>query len=246
MMRRLLSALLVVVLSVLTPAAASPQKRVDDRTRREAARAFERGRELMSAEQFEKAADAFTDAVKLDPLFVLAHYQLGQANMNLHRYASAIKAFKDCVDASRTLYSMMQTDRFEAERQRDDEIREARETVALLQRTGRTLQAARAQDYLTDLETKRSSIDPEFRPSAEVLLSLGSAYFRNGDREQAEAEWKAATEVNPRFGEAYSNLAVVYMTTGRKKEAEQAIKSAEKSGLRVNPQLKKDIAAMRP
>ncbi len=37
------------------------------------------------------------------------------------------------------------------------------------------------------------------------------------------------------------HLAVIYMMTKRKKEAEEAVKSAEKAGFRVNPQLKEDI-----
>jgi tetratricopeptide (TPR) repeat protein len=47
-----------------------------------------------------------------------------------------------------------------------------------------------------------------FRPPAEVLLALGSAHFRNGEPEAAEANWKAALEVNPKYGEAHNNIAV--------------------------------------
>jgi Flp pilus assembly protein TadD len=84
-----------------------------------------------------------------------------------------------------------------------------------------------------------------FRPPAEALLSLGSAYFRNGDREQAEAEWKAATEVNPKFGQAWNNLAAFYLQEGRKADAQNAVKAAEKSGYRVNPQMKRDIDGLK-
>ena len=56
--------------------------------------------------------------------------------MNLKRYASAIKSFKECLEASRALYGLAETDRFAVEKQRDDEIREMRETVNALQRSG--------------------------------------------------------------------------------------------------------------
>ena len=49
--------------------------------------------------------------------------------------------------------------------------------------------------------------------------------------------------MNPTFGEAHSNLAVVYLITGRATEAEAEVKAAEKAGFRVNPKLKEDIAA---
>jgi Flp pilus assembly protein TadD len=58
----------------------------------------------------------------------------------------------------------------------------------------------------------------------------------------AEQEYKAALDVNPAFGEAHSNLAVVYLVTGRATEADGEVKAAEKAGFRVNPKLKADIA----
>lgn len=75
-----------------------------------------------------------------------------------------------------------------------------------------------------------------------MLLSLGSAHFRNGDLPSAEAEWQAALQVNPKLGEAHNNLAVVYMIANRFKEAEAEIKQAERSGFRVNPQFKRDLS----
>jgi len=49
-------------------------------------------------------------------------------------------------------------------------------------------------------------------------MALGSAYFRLNDLPNAEKEYKAAIDVDPSFGEAHSNLAVVYLiTAGRQK-----------------------------
>ena len=47
--------------------------------------------------------------------------------------------------------------------------------------------------------------------------------------------------MNPKFGEAHNNLAVIYMTSGRYKDAEAEVKAAEKAGFRVNPQFKEDL-----
>jgi Flp pilus assembly protein TadD len=74
-----------------------------------------------------------------------------------------------------------------------------------------------------------------------VLLAIGSAHFRNGDREAAEAQWLAAVDANPKLGEAHNNLAVIYLQKGQKADAENAVKLAEKNGFKVNPQLKEDI-----
>jgi tetratricopeptide (TPR) repeat protein len=190
-----------------------------------------------------RAASYFQQAIAIDPLFTLAHYSLGQAHMNLQRYASAIKAFKDCIEASRTLFGLAETNRFAVEKQREDEIHEMRESVKRLHALGPgyALRATRAEQQLRDLETQKPSLGRGFQPPAEALLSLGSAYFRIDERDQAEAEWRAAIEVNPRLGEAHNNLAVILMQTGRFDDAEREIKAAEKAGFRVNPQLKSDL-----
>jgi Flp pilus assembly protein TadD len=74
-----------------------------------------------------------------------------------------------------------------------------------------------------------------------ISIALGSAYFRSGEIADAEREYLAALEVNPKLGEAHSNLAVVYLQTGRYVEAQAEVTAAEKAGFRVNPQLKADI-----
>jgi Flp pilus assembly protein TadD len=55
------------------------------------------------------------------------------------------------------------------------------------------------------------------------------------------SEWQAAVQANPKLGEAHNNLAVLYMMSGKKAEAESSVKAAEKAGFKVNPQLKDDI-----
>ncbi len=235
------SGILALVLAVGLAPCLLAQQIADDKSRREAIQFYRAGREFFAAERFDRAAEEFTKAIGKDPLFTLAHYSLGQSYMNLRRYTSAIKAFGDCIKASRALYDLAETNRFNVEKARDDEIHEMRETIIALQRSGHPLLATRAEQHLRDLETQRTTESAVFRPPAEVLLSLGSAYFRNENPEQAEVEWNAALEVNPKFGEAHNNLAVIYMQTGRYQQAEQAIRNAEQAGFRVNPQLKEDL-----
>jgi len=213
----------------------------DQPHRAEAIRLFRVGQELLQGEQFEKAIDAFSEAVKNDELLSIAHYGIGQANMNLRRYASAAKAYLASVDAMRKLHDLEQTQKFEVDKRREDEIRELR--TVLSNSTRGTPMPVRMQfeQRLRDLEDQKRSVGVAFRPPSEVLLALGSAQFRNGDRDAAEANWKAAVEVNPKYGEAHNNLAVVYMQTGRFTEAEQEMKLAEKNGFNVNPQFKTDL-----
>ena len=54
-----------------------------------------------------------------------------------------------------------------------------------------------------------------------VSLALGSAFFRLGRLADAEREYKATIAADPKTGEAHSNLAVVYLQTGRFDDAEK-------------------------
>lgn len=228
--------------------AASAQKIADEPSRREAIQHFRAGQELMSGEQFERAAVEFGKATSFDPMLSIAHYQLGQAYMNLRRYASAAKAYRDSIEAMRELHALQQTDQFRADKLREDEKQEMRESIRVMEQLaakhpnqGYALKVTQAEQHLRDLESRSSSVGSPFRPPAEALLALGSAYFRNGDREAAEANWKAAVDVNSRYGEAHNNLAVIYMQTDRFEQALTELALAEKNGFKVNPQFKADL-----
>ncbi len=74
-----------------------------------------------------------------------------------------------------------------------------------------------------------------------VPLALGSAYFRSQHLPEAEKAYKMALQIDPRIGEAWSNLAVLYMMSDRLRDADEAVKNAEKAGFTVNENLKNDI-----
>ena len=89
-----------------------------------------------------------------------------------------------------------------------------------------------------DFDAKRGAVVavPYFVP-----MALGAAYFRSGQVVDAEREYKVAIEANPASGETHSNLAVLYLTTDRVAQAAAEIDLAEKTGFKVNSNLKDDI-----
>jgi tetratricopeptide (TPR) repeat protein len=232
--------MLTILAAVLSLTLTAQQPLASEVDRSQALTFFRLGQEDLAAERFEKAIESFTKAVQKDPLLSIAHYGIGQANMNLRRYASAVKAYENCIGALRTLHELRVAGNIEVDKRRDDEIRELREIVNHPGRLDR-MKLLQAEQRLRDLEDQRHTTNEAFRPPAETLLALGSAQFRDGDRDGAEANWKAAVGVNPKYGEAHNNLAVIYMQTGRLDEAEQELKLAEKNGFNVNPQFKSDL-----
>jgi tetratricopeptide (TPR) repeat protein len=224
------------------------QSLASEPARREAFQHYRTGQEFLSAEQWDKAAEEFTQATKNDPLFTDAYYGLGQAHMGARRFASAAQAFQATIESAQKIHQLRERDRVTADRQIDDQLRAVRESLRAVQQStagGVQAQMRQLEARARELERSKSSLGQPFEPPAEVLLSLGSAHFRNDDRASAEKFWAEAVRVNSRLGEAWNNLAVIYLTSGRKKEAEDAVKNAERTGFRVNPRLKDDINAMK-
>ncbi len=232
--------MVMILAAVLSLTLTAQQPLASDVDRSQALTFFRLGQEDLAAERFEKAIASFTKAVQRDPLLSIAHYGIGQANMNLRRYPAAIKAYTDCIAALHTLHDLRQAGNVAADKQRDDEIHELREIVNHPGRLDR-MKVLQVETRLRDLEDQRHKPFETFHAPAETLLALGSAQFRDGDRDGAEANWKAAVDINPKYGEAHNNLAVIYVQTGRLGEAEQELKLAEKNGFAVNPQFKSDL-----
>ena len=242
------SAVLAVALlvSVTTDVAAQGGDAI---TRRQALERYRAGVELMTAERWEQAAAEFTAAIRLDSLLTLAHYNLGQSYMALKRYASAIQALIGCRNAYEQIAALRQRDQADALRRETDEINELRDSIRRMQSSVKVSAGTefRIQQRLEELETLRRGrtiVEPAAVP-AEVLLALGSAYYRNGQAADAEREWRGAVRANARLGEAHNNLAALYLQAGRKQEAQEAVQSAERTRFRVSPQLKADIQKMK-
>ncbi|MGE0041706.1 MAG: tetratricopeptide repeat protein [Vicinamibacterales bacterium] len=240
---RLAAALLAAALAAPLAAPAAAQSLASAYDRREALAAYREGVEWLTSERWEQAAEAFQRAIKLEPLLTDAHYGLGQAYMGQERYVSAARAYEGCLEAARLLHGLRESERVGNDREIDDTIREIQDTVRRL--GGGSLKARWLQQYIYDLQWRKSSLTARFVAPPGVMLALGSAHFRNGDAQRAEYYWTEAVKTEPRLGEAWNNLAVIYLQTGRKAEAVDAVQKAEAAGFRVNPRLKEDIENMR-
>lgn len=235
----------------LAPAPGPADQR--SREQRDAWRHYRSGQQALATERYEEAASEFQAAVRLDPMLVPAHYGLGQAYMALKEYPEAVRAYTRCEQAFHEQEAAALTDRLAGDRRLDDYIKALEDDLRYLQRMaqGSNTNAQRAEQASATKEQQisllkarrmRTTDSPEPTP-AWLSLALGSAQFRVSDMAAAEASFKKALEVKPDLGEAHNNLAVVYLLTGRVPEAEAEIQAAEKSGFKVNPQLKKDVAA---
>ena len=206
------------------------------------------GWEQMRGEKFEQALKHFQAAIEINPEFEMPFYGLGRAHMALKQYVSAISALSRCRDLYVAQVGRQFSTQQDAQRYRADRITELDEMIRQVQSGPQTIQT---QDQLRQLQEQKRQVQDIIARGANmsvttavpawVSLSLGSAYFRSGRLADAEREYKATIEADRKSGEAYSNLAVVYLETGRIAEAEAALKDAKKSGFKVNPQLEQAI-----
>jgi tetratricopeptide (TPR) repeat protein len=216
--------------------------------RAQAQQHFETGQDSMHAEEFEKAVREFKAAIELDPLLVLAHYNLGQSYMALKAYPAAVKAYLGCRDAVDQLNSLQQGQVVERAHEIDDQIHDLQDLIRRSRsekggERGNEHKIMMLEERIRVLEGMRlNGKDQHVQVPAELHLALGSAYYRQGALVDAEREYTDAIRVDSKLGPAHNNLAVIYMLSGRFKEAHVALQKAEKSGYPVNPNLKRDLA----
>jgi tetratricopeptide (TPR) repeat protein len=238
----------VLVLSAVL-ASASPQVGAPDWQR--ASQSYLAGWTELASQPIE-AEKHFQQAIAAYPDFPLAHYGLGRSFMAQKRYSEALQAYL----RSQELFRTQGSDRIAQQvgllrRYNSSEVNQSARvngsdvrmtaqgasrstggTQAELQNQINMLQQASQKDSRTSVV---GGI-PGF-----VSLAVGSAYFRLNKLEDAEREYKAAAASDTKYGEAFNNLAVVYLMTDRFSEAERAVKSAEKAGYKVSAELKDEI-----
>jgi len=247
----------VLIACALTVAAASPSAAQPalgqanaDRSRKEALQHYRLGQDAMHNERFDIAEKEFEKSAALDPTLELAPYGLGQVYMATKRFRMGVVAFTRSREVFVANGVTNASDEVAHQRRLNDYIRELEDQQAVYGRTATNpttrlyLQTLTAQIAAMKSAKMRTVSGPEPVP-AWLSLALGSAYFRSDAPADAEREYRAAIDVDPRLGEAHNNLAVVYLMTGRASLAESEITAAEKAGFKVNPQLKEDVKKAR-
>lgn len=227
-------------------------QQLSERDQHLATQHFKLGMQALLGEQYDAAEREFREAVKIDPLYDAAFYGLGQVYMATRRFDSAVTAYIAARDAFKTSTAAETLASVTSDRRLRDQIdalkdyeRNLMRQTAVSRNPGAQSAIDRVHEQIQQLETRmgrRAGATPPPVPAG-LSMALGSAYFRLDQLKDAEREYQAAIDVNPSFGEAQSNLAVVYLMSGRINEANAALKAAEKAGFRVNPRLKDDIAA---
>lgn len=201
------------------------------------------GDKLLAQERPAEAANAYSEAIRLDPVLMMAHYGLGQARMDLKEYPAAIQAFLGAHKAFDERLRLGFADRLEGEKARDKRVNALRDRIRQHSGGSRAdnAQLNNMEMELAMLQQSSTDVGKTAQVPAGVTLALGSAYFRNNQMKEAEDAYRAALKAKPTLGEANNNLAVVLLLTKRPAEAKEQITLAKKNGYAVPEGLKRDI-----
>lgn len=250
--RRYLSAALLALL--LAPSALAQTSHLRERARP----LYDQGLDQMRQEQFDAAAKSFESAVAIDDTFDMAYFMLGRTHLARKQYAAAVYALGKCRNLHRAEATSSFTDKQEGQRLRRERLAELDQLIVDTQAAAARPENRSQRERLLELvrqyqERKRqiqdldrnADLTPARTVPAFVSLSLGSAYFRSGNLAEAEKAYVAAIAADSKVGEAHNNLAVVYLETGRYDQALKAVNAAEEAGVKVHPDLKKEIERRR-
>src|SRR5262245_23313705 len=207
------------------------------------------------AKDFQGAVQEFQAAVQIYPEYADALHGLGKSHMALKQYEAAVNAFERARDSYMHVGTQDAEHRNLANRAREDQLRTLRQRLSMLENAAATngpgTGAIAANPEILELRQQIREIrgDREVGETtgapapvpAFLSLALGSAYFRVDRLADAEREFRAAIAVDPKFGEAHSNLALVCLVTGRASEAQEHVRIAEEAKFKVNPELKRQI-----
>lgn len=243
--------MLLVSLIVVSSLAGVRASQLSEREQHAVTQHFRSGMQALLTERYDNAEQEFRAAVRIDPLYDAAFYGLGQVYMATKRFDAAVKAYIAAREAFKSATADEALASVTSDRRLKDQIdalkdyeRNLTRQMAVTRNPAAQAVIDRVHDQIRQLESRlgrRAGVTPPV--PAGLSMALGSAYFRLNQIEDAEREYKAAILVDPSFGEAHSNLAVVYLVTGRITEADAALRAAEQAGFKVNPKLKDDITA---
>ncbi|MET0551817.1 MAG: tetratricopeptide repeat protein [Vicinamibacteria bacterium] len=206
----------------------------------EAQKHLKEGQVLMSEDAFMEASRQFEAAIAQDPGLFMAYYGLGTARMATKEFAAAAAAFEAARRAFEARAERNGHLLLRAQQARETRIRTLRDAMQspANRRSGTDTRPLEAE--LRALELAAGDAEPSRLPPG-LLLALGSAYFRTGRLADAEREYRAAVDAEPKLGEARSNLAVILLMRGRAPEAQEQVKLAKKHGFKPPAGLVADI-----
>ena len=196
------------------------------------AKYFAAGQNYMKSGKYGDAAIEFRNAVRLDPRFVEAYYQLAQADLARNDWSAAYATLAKTIDLDPTrLDARLDRGRLylaarefnHAEDEANFILKQEPKDVGAYQLLGAALIGQQKPDLALAAFSKLTELRPN-DPSAYVNLALVEISLNR--YAEAEQHLKKAAAVDPKSIQAYTDLANFYRLRNRVPEAQQVLQDA--------------------
>jgi tetratricopeptide (TPR) repeat protein len=196
------------------------------------------GENYMQKGKYGDAAIQFKNALRFDPQFVNAHYQLAQAQLAQHDWQAADASLNTVIkldphrpDArlARGRLYLSARDFHNAQLDAEDILHGDPKSIAGLQLLGATYLGQLKPEQALPLFEQVTQLRPDdasaYVDLALVEISLSNpSDNRNDYSDAAEAHLKKAISLNSKFVQAYANLSNLYQLNKQPSEAEQVLR----------------------
>jgi tetratricopeptide (TPR) repeat protein len=189
---------LLILCGLLCSCAGNPQKAK--------AKYVANGQNYMKKKQYASAAIEFRNALKIDPRYVDAYYQLAQADLAQHDWRAAYSNLEKAIEL-------------------DPNRLDARLDRGRLYLAARDFQGVRGGGF-TKAEEEANFVLTQDPKNAAAYQLLGAALISEQKPEQALAAFSKVTELLPNDASGYVNVALVEISLHHQAEAEQQFQKA--------------------
>jgi len=222
---------------------------------REALPHYDKAVKAFSRTDYEAARRELDKAIEAMPQYSYAHFLMAKTWYLSKRYDEALPAIERAETAWREFAGIAA----DAKSERDDALvrrrRGLQDQINALQQDYRQAatqqQRDQIQNYISTVQHQIEDIDRDQASRspnemavlpAEYSFVHGNVLLRMNRLIDAEPQYLRAIEVNPKYGEAFNNLASLYFQAGRLEEARSVLAQARGRGLPINLDLERAVA----
>jgi len=193
---------------------------------------FQSGQHYFEQGQYPEASIEFINAIKIDPHYAEAHYQLAETYLRLQQGQRAAQEFTRTVELQPENYQvrielvnlLILGHDFQPAREQTDLLLQKRPDDPLVHLAVSNLLAAQSNlsGALEEMQ-KALALDPN---RWELYLQLAMLQLRTNQTDAPESSLKKVTELNPKAPQAHVMLGNYYQSRGRVSDAEQQFRKA--------------------
>jgi len=221
---------------------------------------FEKGKRHFAREDYKKARKEFEKLLTqmpehADARFFLSQidYKEGDVEKALSHIQIAKEYYKFSAKMKMKLAEMEKIKLEEQKQELEDKCSDLEEKIIIMTQDGDNDEK---EDITASLQRKIENTKKQIK-SIEIQMAIpvssmadipaeyfyinGNIYFRMKKFQEAHDQYQEAIRRNPRYGEAYNNLAALYFQVRQYQKALNYLNQAEENGAKINPEFKEAV-----